>query len=242
MAAPTVVAVGTVASGTSAVTPAFPASLAVDDVIVGIGESIGGANYPTAASNTFAHVTGSPVAQAANTQLTVVWARYDGVITAHSWGDSGNHNVARYIAVRGCVATGNPWGAVAVAVESVANTSAEWPGVADTGGPDALILECIATGRDAASTANLGALTNANYSSITERMDNWISSGTGGGIGMVTGIKATQGATGVSTATMGSTDTKAYMTLALLPPATGDTPIPGDPMMLWRKQRAVIVG
>jgi hypothetical protein len=234
--APTVVNVGTVASGTGAITPAFPASIVANDIIVGLGESVGGQNYPSAASNTFVHVTGSPVVQGTNTQLTVIWARYDGVITAHSWGDSGDHNIGRYIAVRGCPLTGDPWSAVAVAVEAVANTSAEWPGVSNTVFGDCLILECIATGRDAASTTNLGTLTNTNYTSITEQMDNWTSAGAGGGIGMVSAVKATAGATGISTATMGSTDTKAYMTLALMPEQIPDTP-PG-----WRKARIVIVG
>jgi hypothetical protein len=245
MAAPTVVGVGAVASGTTAITLAFPTeTLADNDVLVGIGESVGTEAYPLTAplANGWAHVTGSPAAQASNTRLTVIWRRFVTGDVAQSWGDPGNHAIGRIIAVRGCISTGSPWSVAAAAVQSTATTTATWPGVADTGSPDCLVLECIATGRDANSTANLGALTNAGYSSITERMDNWTSSGTGGGIGMVSGVQATQGPTGQSTATMGSTDTKAYMTLVLWPEPTGDTPIPGDPMPLGRKARAVIVG
>ena len=215
---PTVVAVGTVASGTTAITPAFPVGIAADDILVGIGESTGGSNFPTIATNTFAHIASdatpvSPIVQGTNTQLSVVWARYDGVITAHSWGDSGDHNIGRYLAIRGCPTTGNPWHVLAVATSAVSSTAATWPGVTTTI-DDCLILEVIATGSDIASTAQLGTLTNASYTSIVEQMDNWTSSGSGGGIGMVSATKATAGATGQSTATLATAATKAYATIA----------------------------
>lgn len=217
MPAPTVPTngVGTVASGAASITPAFPTGAAANDILIGIGESVGGANYPTIATNGFAHIDSvSPVVQDTNTQLSVVWARYDGVMTAHAWGDSGDHNVGRYIAIRGCPTSGNPWDVVAGAVEATSDTSATWPG-ATTTVADTLVLEIIATSADVASTAQLGALTNGNYASITERMDNWISTGNGGGIGMVSGTKASAGATGQSTATLSTAGFKALMTLAL---------------------------
>lgn len=229
MPAPTVVAVGSATTGaTTAVTPAFPAGLAANDILIGIGESAGAETYPAAATNGFAHVTGSPNTQDTQTTLTVIWARYDGVMTAHSWGDSGNHNMGRYIAIRGCPTSGNPWDVVTVTVESVANNSAEWPQVTTTVA-DTLILFIIATGRDIASTANLGALSGGTgLSAFTERMDDWTAAGTGGGFGLATATKAAAGATGTTvTATMGSTDTKALMTLALkeAPPAAPIPPI-----------------
>jgi len=219
MAAPTVVGTGAAASSANAITPAFPGSLAVDDVLIGIGESVGGANFPNIATNGFAHIDSvSPVVQGVNTQLSVVWRRYDGVVTAHSWGDSGDHNIGRYIAIRGCPTSGNPWDVVAAAVEATSDTSATWPGVTTTVA-DTLVLEIIATDTDVSSTTNLGALTNGAYTSITEQMDNWIISGNGGGIGMVSAIKASAGATGASTATLANAGNKALMTLALKPAA-----------------------
>lgn len=223
MPAPTVVNVGAASSSANAITPAFPASIATDDILIGIGESVGGANFPNIATNGFAHIDSvSPVVQDTNTQLSVVWRRYDGVVTAHSWGDSGDHNIGRYIAIRGCPTSGNPWDVVAAAVEATSDTSATWPG-ATTTVADTLILEIIATDTDVSSTTNLGALTNGAYTSITERMDNWVISGNGGGIGMVSAVKASAGATGQSTATLANAGTKALMTLALkeAPPAAG---------------------
>jgi hypothetical protein len=214
---PTVVNVGAVDSGTTAITPAFPASIIADDILITVAECEG-VTAPAAYTlpSGWAHITGSPIQEGTNTRLWVIWRRYDGVFTAPSLGDSGDHNVGRMIAVRGVPLSGNPWNVVAVATEAVSDTSATWPGVTTTA-DDCLILEIISTGADVASTAQLGALTNANYSSITERMDNWILSGNGGGIGMVSAVKATAGATGQSTATMTTAATKALMTLAIPP-------------------------
>lgn len=211
---PTVVNVGTVASGTGAITPAFPASIAADDILVTAAECEG-VTAPGAYTlpSGWAHITGSPVQEGTNTRLWVIWRRYDGVFTAPSLGDSGDHNVGRMIAIRGCPTTGNPWDVAAAATEATSDTSATWPGVTTTIA-DTLILEIISTGSDVSSTANLGALTNATYSNITERMDNWVISGNGGGIGMVTGEKATAGATGQSTATLVNASSKALVTVA----------------------------
>jgi hypothetical protein len=153
------------------------------------------------------------VQEGTNTRLWVIWARYDGVFTAPSLGDSGDHNIGRMIAIRGCPTTANPWDVAASAVEATSDTSATWPGVTTTIA-DTLILEIIATGTDVASTANLGALTNATYSNIVEQMDNWVIAGNGGGIGMVTATKATAGATGQSAATLTNASSKALMTVA----------------------------
>jgi hypothetical protein len=211
MATPTVVGVGTVDSATPWV-PGLPAGTALDDILFLLVEQIGGEASPAATG--YAHVTGSPVVQGVNTQLSVLWKRAGASESAPTVTGPSDHAVTRIIGIRGGKTAGNPWSQAAVAVESIADTSAAWPGVT-TLVAGCLILECIATGRDIATTANLGALTNSLYTSITEQMDNWDATGGGGGIGLVTGIKTTAGATGSSTATMASTDTKAMMTIAL---------------------------
>jgi hypothetical protein len=232
---PTVVAVGAVASGTTAITPAFPSGIAVADILVTVAECEGvtapGA-YTLPAG--WAHITGSPVQEGTNTRLWVIWRRYDGVFTAPSLGDSGDHNVGRMIALRDCPTTGNPWDVAAAAVEAVSDTSATWPGVTTTI-PDTLVLAIISTGADIA-TAQLGALTNATYTSIVEQMDNWVTSGNGGGIGMVSATKATAGATGQSTATLTTASSKALMTVAF---KLGSA---GFPQLLQRSPRPIEQG
>lgn len=219
--APTVVNVGAVASGTTAIIPAFPASIAAGDVLVTVAECEG-VTAPGAYTlpSGWAHVTGSPILEGTNTRLWVIWALYDGVMTAPSLGDSGDHNVGRMIGIRGCPTTGNPWDVVSTAVEAVSDTSATWPGVTTTV-PDTLILEILATGADVASTTMVGTLSNAAYTGITKQVDNWVIAGNGGGIAVVTGVKATAGATGQSTATLGTASTKALMTVAFKNAAGG---------------------
>ena len=211
---PTVVNVGAVASSASAIAPAFPASIAADDILITIAECEG-VTAPGAYTlpSGWAHVTGSPVQQSTNTRLWVIWRRYDGVFTAPSLGDSGDHNLGRMIAIRGCPTTGDPWDVAATATEATSDTSATWPGVTTTI-DDTLILEICSTSADI-STAQISALTNGAYSSITEQMDNAITTGNGGVIICYSATKATAGATGQSTATLTTAGFKALMTLAL---------------------------
>lgn len=220
-----VVSVGAQAAATTAITPPFGTGWQADDIMIGAAESVGNEAYtpPTG----WAHVTGSPVNVDTTTRLTVLWRRFVGGDTALSWGDSGNHNIGRIIGIRGCKTTGNPWNVSPVTTqETVADTSALWPEVTTTV-DGCLILFIIATGRDLTTTTNLGALTGGTgLTNVTEQMDNWTALGTGGGIGMATADKATAGAIGTNIgATMGSTDSKALMTLAL-EPAIVALPIP----------------
>jgi hypothetical protein len=218
--APTVVNVGTVAVGTTTITPALPVSIAANDVLLIVCESVGGQSYNLPAS--WAHVSSdgvpvSPVVQSTNTQLTVFWRRYDGVFSAPALTGTTDHALGRMIAIRGCPLSNNPWNVVSTAVEAVSDTSAVWPG-ATTTIADTLVLEIISTSADpaASSTAEIGALTNGTYTSITEQIDNGDPTGNGGVIGVISGIKATAGATGGSTMTLTTAGFKAMMTLAMV--------------------------
>jgi len=222
---PSVVAVGAVASGTTAITPAFPTGIAAGDVLITVAEcegvtAPGAYTLPTG----WAHVTGSPVQEGTNTRLWVIWRLYDGVFTAPSLGDSGDHNVGRMIGIRGCPTTGNPWDVVGVATSATSSTAVTMPGVTTTVA-STLILEIISTGADT-STGQFSTVTNGNYTSITSRVNDWVISGNGGGIGVVSAVKATAGATGQSTATLATAATKAMMTLALRDAAVGGVVFP----------------
>jgi hypothetical protein len=228
--APTVVAVGAVASGTTTMTPAFPAGIAAADALFTVCESVGGQNITLPSG--WAHVTGSPVVQSTNTQLTVIWRLYDGVFTAPALSGTVDHCIGRMVSVRGCPTTGNPWDVVASAVEAVSDTTATWPGVTTTQA-GTLVLEICATSADI-STAQISALTNASYTSITEQIDNATVTGNGGVIICYSGVKGTAGATGQSTATLTTAGFKALMTLALKD-ATGVI----NPQILMRSPRPV---
>lgn len=215
MAAPTWVGVGTSAAATTAITPGFPGSLVDGDILIGLGESVGGELFTVPTG--WAHVAGSPVNIDTTTCLTVLWKRYAAGDVAASWGDPGNHGVAQIGAIRGCIATGSPWAATpTTSPDATLNTTATWPAVT-TVTADCLILFCIATGRDL-TTTNLGALTGGTgLTNIVEQMDVWNAAGTGGGVGLVTATKAAAGSTGAPTATMGTNEPRAMMTLPLAP-------------------------
>lgn len=228
--APSVVAVGAVASGTTTMTPAFPAGIAAGDALFTVCESTGGENITLPSG--WAHVTGSPVVQGTNTQLTVIWRLYDGVFTAPALTGTVNHCIGRMIGIRGCPTTGNPWDVTASAVEAVSDTSATWPGANATVAAT-LVLEIAATSADIA-TAQISTLTNAGYSSITERIDNAVTTGNGGVIICYSGVKASAGATGQSTATLTTAGFKSLMTV-VLKDAAGVV----SPQVLMRSPRPV---
>jgi hypothetical protein len=66
-------------------------------------------------------------------------------------------------------------------------------------------------------TTNFSAWTNANLTSLTERTDNTVDNGNGGGLGIATGVKATAGAYGNTAVTLASSAYKGMMSIAIKP-------------------------
>lgn len=223
MPAPTIVGTATTDVATPWA-PAFPAGIAANDILLWLGESNGGQNYATPSG--WAHIDSvSPVVQGTNTQLTVFWRRYDGTGSAPSVTGPTDHGVSAMLAVRGCPLSGNPWHVVSPAtVEAASDTSVVFPGVT-TSIIDCLVLEILATSADI-GTAQASTMTNANYTSITERVDVATTTGGGGVLVCYSGIKATAGATGSSTLTLTTAGFKAMMTLAMAPAAVPAAPPP----------------
>jgi len=89
--------------------------------------------------------------------------------------------MGRIIAIRGAVSSGNPWNVTAGGVEAVSDTSGSIPG-ATTTVTNTLVVTAIATSLpDETSTAKFSGWTNANLTSLTERTDNSVTAGNGGG-------------------------------------------------------------
>ena len=213
--APTVAGVGSAQADVTAINLGLPAiSFQTTDVNLVVAESVGGENFTTPSG--WAHIDAvSPVVQGANTQLTVFWRRWqsgDGTVALN---DTGNHQIGTTLTVRGCPASGNPWNIVAVQVDAVSDNSVTFPSVTTTIA-DCLIL-LIGAWSDDMTVAALPV--NANLTSITEHVDQVTTAGNDGGIFVASGIKATAGATGTSTATLSGVAFKAMMTLAMAPSA-----------------------
>jgi hypothetical protein len=222
-AAPTFVAAGAVASGTGAITAALPSGLQANDILLLFVET---ANQAISITNhnggTWTEVTGSPqgtgtAGGTAATCLTAFWSRYNGTQGSPSLSDSGNHQIARMIAIRGATTSGNPWDVTAGGVEATSDTSGSIPG-ATTTVANTLVVAAIATALpDANSTAKFSGWSNADLSSLTERTDNTSNVGNGGGLAIATGGKAAAGAYGATAVTLVNAAQKGMMSIAIKP-------------------------
>jgi hypothetical protein len=215
-ALPTVVAVGTIASGTGDITPGLPAGWAVNDIFLVFCES-GTADPAPAVPTGYAHVTGSSVSTT-GTRLTVFWKRATAAESAPLIADTGNHQSARMMAFRGCRTTGNPWEITQTSVEAVVDTTGSASGPTTTQANELIVIACSSDYDPAADdTAGYSAFTNAALGSLTEQIDNRSAAGGGGGLGVATGTKATAGAVGATTYTLANAANKAHLVIALTP-------------------------
>src|SRR5256886_5193509 len=241
-APPTYQAIGTVQSGIAALTGAtavaWPAH-AINDIGLLIIQTDNQAVTLGTNGGNWTQVSNSPqftgtAGAAGATMLTVFWSR----ATSTSMGavevlDSGDHQIAQIITFRGVVATGNPWDVTAGDVAASTTTAVSIPG-ATTTVQDTLVVAIVANGIDTNSTSQIGSWSNSNLSSVSERSDNVVNAGNGGGFGVATGSRAALGAYGATTATLTTTSLQGRMSIALRPPFTklqllvpGETAAPG---------------
>lgn len=214
-------AAGTAVSGTTAAgvgaNPAWPAH-AVNDIALLFVESTGGQPVTLSVPNGFVAVPNSPQATGsgtAGTQLTVFWARAtSSAMAAPRIASPSDHFYARIITFRGVINNGNPWDVTGGGVKAVTSTSVTVTGVTTTVA-NTLVVQAVARDNDNAAAA-FSAQTNASLSGIAERHDAGTANGNGGGLGIWSGIKATAGATGNTTATVTSS-INAFLTIALKP-------------------------
>jgi hypothetical protein len=212
---PTVVDVGVFSSNAAAMTCAFPVgyTAVADDVALTFRE-MENADTPSVPAG-WAILTQQGVSSGTTTRLAVIWKRLVGGDTAPSLADVGDHQVGMMIIIRGCKTSGNPWNIFTSTTELTADTSVSIPTVTTTAA-NCLILQAFSTGQDVNSSAGVTTFANASLTNVAERMDRWVTAGTGGGFWMGSGEKAVAGATGAMTATLLLTSNfKALMTIAM---------------------------
>jgi len=220
---PTYQAAGALTSSAGQTTVSWPTHQSGDVAFLIIESANQTISLATAAG--FAQVTNSPqgtgtAGGTAATRLAVYWKRAATSSEASPVvADSGNHQVARIITFRGVIASGNPWDITAGNTASSASTSVSIPG-ATTTVANTLVLEIVAYGTDT-TTAQASGWTNANLASLTERIDNGTTNNNGGGFAAATGVKATAGAYGTTTATLATSSVQGRMSIALKSDASG---------------------
>lgn len=158
----------------------------------------------------------------AGCSLSVFWCRAtSGAMGNPTIADSGNHQIAGIVVVRGCVTTGNPWDVTAGAIKATASTAMSIAAVTTTV-TDCLLVLIAAHALDSKGGTDMwSSLTNASLANLTERLDASRDDGAGGGFLVATGEKAVAGATGTTTATLATSSVEAYMVFALTSPTSG---------------------
>lgn len=215
----TYVAKSTFASGTSGLTVAAVSGVQADDLILLFVES---ANQAITTPSGYSVVSGAQVsagtaATAGGMRLDVFYKWATGADASVSVADSGDHTTAIKLVYRG-VDTTTPFDVTVVTgSKTTASTSSSYPAIT-TATDNALVIFASALDLDAASTTTTSSGSNGNITSLTERHDQTVTAGAGGGIVLYDGFKATAGSTGAMTATVTSTK-QLYITLALRPAA-----------------------
>lgn len=217
---------GAFTAGTGAITPPYPAGMVANDVCLLAVESENQAIALTTANGFVQVPAWSP--QSAGTaavdpasRLALYWKRTLGGDAAPVVADSGNHTTAQIHCFSGVVTSGDPWDAGAGGNDGGANDATGTVPGATTTSPETLVVLIASDSRNANSTANCSAWTNADLTSLTERTDNTNTAGLGGGHCMATGVKATAGTYATTTVALATTSYKGAISLALKPmPAT----------------------
>lgn len=221
MAAPTPAAVGAaVAAASGAVSPAWPAGHSAGQigilVVVTQAETIS-----LSSAQGFVQTPDSPQSLGSSggssaVSVATYWCRAtSGAMPAPTTFAAAGVILAQIFTFDGCIASGDPWD---VTVGGTLGNST----TATLSGDTTTVADCLVVGIVADSfDTNLqryDSWANADLASVTEMADSHTNLGTGVGLGVVTGTKATAGAFGNTTATMGGTSQTAFVVLALKPP------------------------
>jgi len=201
--------VGTVVSSTNAVTPGIPSGDADGDLLVMACETADTANTTAAG---WLDVPGSPVSNSATTRLTLLYKISTTGVDESVTNDAGNHQICRIIGITVGTFCSEPFGQYNENTQTT-TTSVSISGVTTTIN-NALVLS-FSSGElpDADSTTEFSSPANTDLGSVTERMDNCTSAGTGGTGGgclvLISGTKASFGTVGDTTTTAANTATRA---------------------------------
>lgn len=137
---------------------------------------------------------------AGGTRQFVYWTRASSASQSAVVIDStGNHCVIAALVIQNAKTDGSPFNTSANQRQTTAGTSVSFPQITTTT-PNTLVVMLMTNDTDG-TTAQMGTITNANLSSITEHTDRNINTGAGGGVAFATAANTGQGNIGNSTFT-----------------------------------------
>ncbi|MCO5080870.1 MAG: hypothetical protein M9955_04330 [Rhizobiaceae bacterium] len=206
---PFIAAIGTVAKGSgSSVSVSPPAGAQAGDLLLCIvGTENGGQTAPSG----YSELSNSPQGNgtfATSTRLGVYSKVHSGSESAVTVGLFGSHTIAVIIAIRNANTTIN----VNTGSNSGSSTSVSCP-TATTTVDGCLVLAVVAF--SVATTVSSWA--NANLADFAEILDDNTTDDDDGGFAIAAGYKLIAGATGATTATLGSSSTQGRMTIGIAP-------------------------
>lgn len=210
---PTWVGLGTPQSGIGAVVPTLTSGWQPGDLFLLIIQT---ANQPPSAPAgwSFAFAQGTGTAGTAGATSHRIYFKFaetgDSDPTVP---DAGDHQFAVIAAVRGTQGikiASSPGNVSAVSDTTVTATSAS------TLLPETLIVY-VATAATSTTTPQYSGETNATVTQLTERFDQFVTDGVGGGIGIWTAEKATVGGTGTFTATLATASFDTWQQILIEP-------------------------
>ena len=215
MAYPRYIGKSAFASGTGALTVAALTGTQAGDIIILFAESANQTiNTPTGYSVLATQIGTGTAAAAGGVRIATFYRILeDAADTSTTVADSGDHTTAIKMLFRDTSLADGAFFVTATSTQA-ATTAMVFPAVTTATG-ESLVVLAVGQDTDAASTATVGTVTNANLANITERHDQTVTAGAGGGLAVITGEKATAGNTGTSTATGSTSVTHAYHTISL---------------------------
>jgi hypothetical protein len=205
---------------TSAITVALPAGMSANDIVILVASTIAGGSITITADGSvtpWTPISGSPIDVTGGEKLYVWWGRYSSGSTGVTITPGGDHIVGRCVAYYNCYAGGSPIDVAATGTETTSDTSFSFAtGLTTTYNNEMTITVC-STGNDPAfdSTAQFSSWSGANLGTKTERMDNDVNEGGGGGFGLMEASLVANGAVGTVGATLAAASPKSYITFAL---------------------------
>lgn len=216
---PQVRSVGTFVAGATGLSP-VAGTHRVNDILFLLMETEDTATMSFVDQAGYSEVAGSPVVAGSGgvgTQLHLYWKRAASSAESNPViDDTGNHQRARILAVKGCVTSGDPWDATpSTDTEGTGSTSVTIPG-GTTSGNHRLILTIVTNPTDTI-VSQVSGWANSSLKNKWERVNNNSSSGNGGGFALLSGELPIAGTYDATTATLETSAVQARMSIALKP-------------------------
>jgi len=218
---PTWRATGTMNHGTtSAITVALPSGMSANDIVILVASTIAGGSITITSDGSvtpWTAVSGSPIDVTGGEKLYVWWGRFSSGSTGVTITPGGDHIVGRCVAYYNCYAGGSPIDVSATGTETASDNSFSFATGLTTTYNNEMVITVCSTGNDPSfdSTAQFSSWTGANLGTKTERMDNDVNEGGGGGFGLMDAPLVANGAVGTVGATLAAVSPKSYIAFAL---------------------------